>query len=49
VAREWTDWAEPSAEPLPGYTEARLDAWRAIELAVLVEQLRRGRARGIDR
>ena len=46
VAREWTDWAEPSAEPPPGQPQARLEPWQAIELAVLVEQLR---SEGIDK
>jgi hypothetical protein len=44
VAREWTDWAEPVAEALPGEAAARLDPWRTIELAELVGQLRAQRA-----
>jgi len=46
VAREWTDWAEPSSAAAPGYPQARLDPWQAIELAVLVEQLH---CQGIDK
>jgi hypothetical protein len=46
VAREWTDWADPSPYdplrlPLP-----RLDADALFELVILVEQLRRLKQKG---
>ena len=49
IAREWTDWAEPSAEALPGEAAARLEPWRTIELAELVEQLRVQRTPVVDK
>ena len=39
VAREWTDWAEPSTYELLGVTPQRLDAHSLFELVTLVEQL----------
>jgi Family of unknown function (DUF5372) len=39
VAREWTDWADPSAYELLGLAPQRLDAHALIELGTLLEQL----------
>jgi len=39
VAREWTDWADPSAYDLLGLTPQRLDAHSLLELVTLLEQL----------
>jgi hypothetical protein len=41
VAREWTDWADPSPYSSLGSPPRRLDAGRLFELAALVEQLTR--------
>jgi hypothetical protein len=49
VAREWTDWAEPSGEAIPGEAAARLEPWRTIELAELVGQLRAQHTRAVDK
>ena len=39
VAREWTDWADPSLCDALGLPPRRLDADSLLELAVLLEQL----------
>jgi hypothetical protein len=39
VAREWTDWADPSAYDLVGVPAQRLDVHLLFELVALVERL----------
>jgi Family of unknown function (DUF5372) len=39
VAREWTDWADPSLYESLGLPPRRLDADLLLELAVLLERL----------
>ena len=39
IAREWTDWADPSPYCLLGLAPRRLDADSLFELAALLEQL----------
>jgi hypothetical protein len=39
IAREWTDWADPSPYCLLGLAPRRLDADLLFELAGLLEQL----------
>jgi hypothetical protein len=39
VAREWTDWADPSAYDLVGVPTQRLDVHLLFDLVALVEQL----------
>jgi hypothetical protein len=39
IAREWTDWADPSPYCLLGLAPRRLDAALLFELATLLEQL----------
>jgi hypothetical protein len=39
IAREWTDWADPSPYCLLDLAPRRLDAGSLIELATLLEQL----------
>src|SRR2546429_7380896 len=39
VAREWTDWADPSAYDLLGLPLQRLEANSLFELVTLLEQL----------
>jgi hypothetical protein len=39
VAREWTDWADPSPYGALGLPPQRLDANSLLELAFLLEQL----------
>jgi hypothetical protein len=39
VAREWTDWADPSLYDSLGLPPRRLDADSLFELATLLEQL----------
>lgn len=41
VLREWTDWAEPSAQSLPGGPEQRLALEPLLDLVTLVESLTR--------
>jgi len=41
VAREWTDWADPSPYASLGFPPRRLDAGLLFELAALLEQLTR--------
>jgi hypothetical protein len=39
IAREWTDWADPSPYCALGLSPRRLDAGSLFELATLLEQL----------
>jgi hypothetical protein len=39
VAREWTDWADPSAYELLGLAPRRLDVHSLLELVTLLEPL----------
>src|SRR5260370_3727578 len=39
IAREWTDWADPSLYCALGWPPRRLDADSLFELATLLEQL----------
>jgi hypothetical protein len=39
VAREWTDWADPSAYDLLTFPPQRLEANSLFELVILLEQL----------
>ena len=39
VAREWTDWADPSPSDSLGFPPRRLDAQSLLELATLLEAL----------
>ncbi len=39
IAREWTDWADPSPYDALGLPPRRLDANLLIELVTLLEQL----------
>jgi hypothetical protein len=39
VAREWTDWADPSSYDLLGLLPQRLEANALFELVTLLEQL----------
>src|ERR1041385_1696374 len=39
VAREWTDWADPSLSDSLGFPPRRLDAQSLLELACLLEVL----------
>jgi len=41
IAREWTDWADPSPYKAPGLPPQRFDAELLFELVTLVEQLSR--------
>ena len=39
VAREWTDWADPSVYDLPSFPPCRLEAASLLELVTLLEHL----------
>jgi hypothetical protein len=39
IAREWTNWADPSPYHLLGYPPCRFDAESLFDLVVLLEQL----------
>jgi hypothetical protein len=39
IAREWTDWADPSVHDLLSFPPCRLDAESLFELVTLLEQL----------
>jgi hypothetical protein len=39
VAREWTDWADPSGYELLGIAPQRFDVQSLLELVTLLEQL----------
>jgi hypothetical protein len=42
VAREWTDWADPSVSDLLGFPPCRLDAESLLQLVTLLEHLAKG-------
>ena len=42
VARDWTDWADPSAFDSLSFPPCRLDAKSLLELVTLLEHLARG-------
>ena len=46
IAREWTDWADPSPYDSLGLPPQRLDADSLIELARLLEQLAKPEQKG---
>jgi Family of unknown function (DUF5372) len=46
VAREWTDWADPSLSDSPGFPPRRLDAKLLFELVTLVEDLTKPKQKG---
>jgi Family of unknown function (DUF5372) len=46
IAREWTDWADPSPYGSLGLPSRRLDANSLFELATLLEQLTNGEQKG---
>jgi Family of unknown function (DUF5372) len=39
IAREWTDWADPSVYEMFGFPPSRLDAESLLELVTLLEHL----------
>ena len=40
IAREWTDWADPSVSEVLGFSPCRLDGESLFELVTLLEHLR---------
>jgi hypothetical protein len=46
VAREWTDWADPSLSDSLGFPPRRLDAQSLLELASLLEVLTKPKQKG---
>jgi Family of unknown function (DUF5372) len=46
IAREWTDWADPSPYAALGLPSQRLDASSLFELVTLLEQLNRSEQKG---
>jgi len=46
VAREWTDWADPSLSDSLGFPIRRLDAPLLVELATLLEVLTNPKQKG---
>jgi hypothetical protein len=46
VAREWTDWADPSPYGLLGLPPQRLDADSLFELGTLLEHLTNSKQKG---
>ena len=46
VAREWTDWADPSLSDSLGLPPRRLDAQSLLELACLLEVLTKPKQKG---
>jgi hypothetical protein len=46
IAREWTDWADPSPYGSLGLSPQRLDADSLLELANLLEQLTKPEQKG---
>jgi hypothetical protein len=46
IAREWTDWADPSPYFSLGFPPRRLDAGLLFELAALLEQLTHPKQKG---
>lgn len=48
VARDWTDWADPSPADALGLPPHRLDAGALVELVALVELLLTPEKKGLD-
>jgi hypothetical protein len=46
VAREWTDWADPSLSDSLGFPPQRLDGQSLLELATLLELLSNPKQKG---
>src|SRR4051812_40167059 len=46
IAREWTDWADPSGHDSLGLPPGRLEAESLFELATLLEQLTQAKQKG---
>ena len=46
IAREWTDWADPSLSDSPGFPPRRLDAGLLFELVTLLEDLTKSKQKG---
>jgi Family of unknown function (DUF5372) len=46
VAREWTDWADPSLSDSLGFPPQRFDAQLLLELATLLEVLTNPKQKG---
>jgi hypothetical protein len=46
IAREWTDWADPSPYLSLGFPPRRLDAGLLFELVALLEQLTHPKQKG---
>ena len=46
IAREWTDWADPSPYDSLGLPPRRLDANALLELAALLEHLTKAEQKG---
>jgi hypothetical protein len=46
MAREWTDWADPSLSDSPGFPPRRLDARLLFELVTLREDLAKPKQKG---
>jgi Family of unknown function (DUF5372) len=46
VAREWTDWADPSLSDSLGFPPRRLDAQLLLELTTLLEALTNPKQKG---
>jgi hypothetical protein len=46
VAREWTDWADPSPSDSLGFPPRRLDAQSLLQLATLLEILTNPKQKG---
>jgi hypothetical protein len=46
IAREWTDWADPSLSDSLGFPPRRLDAQSLLELATLLEALTNPKQKG---
>jgi hypothetical protein len=42
VPRDWTDWARPGSQVLPGEQQLVIDAWDLVALAELIIALRAG-------
>jgi hypothetical protein len=46
IAREWTDWADPSPSDSPGFPPRRFDAHSLFELVALQEDLAKPKQEG---
>ena len=46
IAREWTDWADPSLYDSIGFQPQRLDADSLFELVALLEELSDSKQKG---